>query len=160
MKIPEIFFIIINPCMRILLRSPLHFILSGNVMLIAFRGRKSGRQLVTPVRYAREGNRVICFTGEANKWWHNFKEAADVQLTMKGSTVTARAQSFLHPLHVMERGGVRKDERVRLELERFLVKFPQDAIYHDIHWGKDGKLVEAELVQALPHVVMVIFEVV
>jgi len=159
MKIPEIFFIIINPCMRILLRSPLHFILSGNVMLIAFTGRKSGRKLETPVRYAREGNRVICFTGKANKWWHNFKEPADVQLTMKGKAVKARAQAVLHPLHVMERDGVRKEEPVRRELEKFLAIFPQDAIYHDLHWGNDGKLVEAELVQALPHVVMVVFDV-
>lgn len=149
MKIPEIFFIIINPCMRILLKSPLHFILSSNVMLIAFTGRKSGRQLETPVRYARDGNRVICFTGKANKWWHNFKEAADVQLTVKGNTVTARAQSYYD-------GG----SKTRLELEKFLATFRQDAIYHDIHWDKGGKLVEAELVQALPHVVMVIFEVV
>jgi len=149
MKIPEIFFIIINPCMRLLLRSPLHFILSGNVMLIAFTGKKSGRQLVTPVRYTREGNCVICLTGKANKWWHNFKEAADVKLTLKGKVVRARAQAYYD-------GG----SKTRLELEKFLAIFPQDAIYHDIHWGKDGKLVEAELVQALPQVVMVMFDVV
>jgi hypothetical protein len=149
MKIPEIFFIIINPCMRLLLRSPLHFILSGNVMLIAFTGKKSGRKLETPVRYVREGDRVICFTGKANKWWHNFKESADVKLTVKGKVVNAQAQAYYD-------GGM----KTRQELERFLARFPQDAIYHDIHWGKDGKLVEAELVQALPHVVMVMFEVV
>ena len=43
-----------NPVVKALLRSPLHRIASGNVALLHFRGRKSGREFVTPLSYAPE----------------------------------------------------------------------------------------------------------
>lgn len=147
MKLPEFLFKFINPCMALLLRSPLHRILSGSVMVIYFTGRKSGRQLYTPVRYLRQGNTVRCFTGTEGKWWHNFKTPADVQLLVRGEQVNAKAQA--------SRG---EEAGVRAKLEAFLARFPQDAIYHEIHI-KEGRLVEADVVKALPHVVMVEFEV-
>ena len=53
MKLPEPFFLIINPIMRTLLRSPLHGLLSDSLMLITYTGRRSQRKFTTPVRYLR-----------------------------------------------------------------------------------------------------------
>ena len=66
MRLPEPLFVIINPMMRMLLRSPLHFVQSKSLMLITFTGRKSGRRLTTPVRYVRVGDTVRCFTAPEN----------------------------------------------------------------------------------------------
>ena len=148
MKLPEFLFKLINPCMILLLRSPLHSILSGSVMAISFIGRKSGRHLQVPVRYAREGNRVICFTGKEGKWWHNFKSEAPVSLLLRRQTIQARAQAYYDG-----------HENIRSELERFLARFPQDAIYHDIRIEGGGMLNMVDLEAALPGVVMVLFDI-
>ena len=58
MKVPEFMFVIINPVMRFILRSPLHVIFSSGIMLITFTGRKSGRKFTTPVRYLQDGDTV------------------------------------------------------------------------------------------------------
>ena len=50
---------VLNPVVKVLLRSPMHGVASNNVALLHFRGRKSGREFVTPLSYVREdGTRV------------------------------------------------------------------------------------------------------
>ena len=66
MKLPDPLFILINPAVRFVLSSPLHWILSSSVMLIRFKGRHSGREFVTPVRFIRNESTVQCFTGRTN----------------------------------------------------------------------------------------------
>src|SRR5262249_17743027 len=51
MRLPEPLFVVINPVIRALLRSPVHGLMSKSLMLITFTGRKSGRRYTTPVRY-------------------------------------------------------------------------------------------------------------
>ena len=50
---------ILNPGMRLLLRSPLHGITSRNVGILHFTGRSSGRALSTPLSYTREGDDIV-----------------------------------------------------------------------------------------------------
>ena len=49
---------LLNPAMRGLLRSPMHGLASGNIAILHFKGRKSGRWLKTPLSYMREGTMV------------------------------------------------------------------------------------------------------
>ncbi|CAN0458425.1 unnamed protein product, partial [Phaeothamnion confervicola] len=84
MKLPEPLFVLINPVIRILLSSPLHRLLSDSLMLIRFKGRRSGREFVTPVRYIRHGNTIECFTGRTNQWWRNMGDGSDVVLRIAG----------------------------------------------------------------------------
>ena len=44
---------VMNPVITKVLRSPLHRMASGNVALLHFRGRKSGREFVTPLSYVQ-----------------------------------------------------------------------------------------------------------
>src|SRR3712207_1467404 len=60
---------IVNPTMAALLRSPLHRILSNDLMLLTFHGRKSGKRYTTPVGYMQEGNRLYFFSHAG--WWKN-----------------------------------------------------------------------------------------
>jgi len=41
----------LNPLMRALLRSPLHGLLSGMLMLLSYTGRKSGKVYTIPIGY-------------------------------------------------------------------------------------------------------------
>jgi deazaflavin-dependent oxidoreductase (nitroreductase family) len=121
MRIPEPLFVLINPTMRLLLRSPLHGIVSGSLMLITFTGRRSGRRYTTPVRYLQSGDVVRCFTASESKWWRNLKGGAEVALRIRG-----RDRRY-HAVAIDD-----DPARVRAGLEEYLRQFPQDAAYHDI----------------------------
>lgn len=71
----------VNPFVRLLLRSPLHFVLSDTLMLLTYTGRKSGKRYTIPVAYDSEGDIVRVFTYHA--WWKNLRGGAPVQLEIK-----------------------------------------------------------------------------
>jgi hypothetical protein len=143
-KIPEPLFAIINVIMRLLLRSPLHFISSSSLMLITFTGRNSGRQFTTPVRYFRDGETVRSFTSAESQWWRNLRGGADVVLRIEGRDA---------PYHAT---AVQNDsEEVRKRLQQYLGLFPQDAAYHDIRLNRDKSPVSEDLERASRSAILV-----
>ena len=121
MKLPEPLFALVNPIIRTILSSPLHGLLSGSLMLIRFKGRRSSREFVTPVRYIRDGNTIQCFTGRRNQWWRNMRDGSDVVLRIAGKESRYRMTA------------VSSDpERIVQSLSRLLNHFPQDAPYYGI----------------------------
>ena len=50
---------VVNPVLRVLLRSPAHRLLSGSVLLLQYTGRRTGRRYGLPVMYASSGGEVI-----------------------------------------------------------------------------------------------------
>lgn len=75
---------IANLIMKPLLKSPLHFLASGSVMLIMVTGRRSGTTYTIPVQYKRDGNTVQFFTFRDRVWWKNLQDNAGVTLWLKG----------------------------------------------------------------------------
>jgi hypothetical protein len=144
MKLPEPLFKIINPTMRMLLRSPLHFFCSKSLMLITFTGRRSNKQFTTPVRYIRTENRIRCFTSSENQWWRNLRDGADVILRIEGK------DAHYHAIAIFD-----DPARVRQGLEDYLKVFPQDAAYHDIRLTRDKGLVSEDLDRASTMAVIV-----
>lgn len=78
-----------NPFVRLLLRSPLHGVVSETLMLLTFTGRKSGKRYTIPVAYRRQGDVVTVFTSHI--WWKNLKGGAPVQVEIKRVRHTATA---------------------------------------------------------------------
>jgi hypothetical protein len=116
MRLPEPLFVLINPMMRMLLRSPLHFVQSKSLMLITFTGKKSGRRFTTPVRYVRIGDTVRCFTSPENLWWRNLRGGAAVSLRLEGNERPYWATIQSDPA------------AVRDALTHYLGLFPQHAV--------------------------------
>jgi deazaflavin-dependent oxidoreductase (nitroreductase family) len=143
-KLPEPLFAIINPVMRMFLRSPVHGLLSDSLMLITFTGRKSGRQFTTPVRYIKTGETIRCFTAAENQWWRNLRSPAEVQLRIQGKTGRYTAKAVYE-----------NRAEIREWLVIYLGLFPQDAEYHNIRLNKDKSLVEADLEQAIHEAIVV-----
>jgi len=144
MKIPEPLFAIINPIMRLLLRSPMHFVSSRSLMLITFTGRNSGRQFTIPVRYLQVGETVRCFTSADSQWWRNLRGRADVVLRIEGRDA---------PYHAT---AVENDpEEVKKSLRHYLGMFPQDAAYHDVRLNRDKSLVSEDLEKASRSAILV-----
>lgn len=75
-----------------LLRSPLHFLVSGRVMLITFVGRKSGSVYTTPVEYCRDNERIVFFIKRERVWWKNLRGGAPVTVRIAGRDLNGQAQ--------------------------------------------------------------------
>ncbi len=144
MKLPEPLFAIINPIVKLLLKSPIHSFWSSNLLLITFTGRNSGRQFTTPVRYVRDGQVVRCFTSPSNQWWRNLRGGADVTLRLGG----ANRDYFAAPIE-------NNPAEVKKWLQYYLGLFPQDAAYHDIRLNRDKSLVTADLDKASHEAIVV-----
>ena len=137
MKIPEPLFVIVNPIVGLLLRSPIHGFWSKSLLLITFTGNKSGRQYTTPVRYIRVGNLIRCFTSSENMWWRNLRGGADVMLRVEGENKKFRATAIEND-----------PDRIREALVHYLGAYPQDAAYHEIRLNQDRTLVAEDLDRA------------
>ena len=83
----------LNRTMKLILRSPVHGMVSKNILLITFTGRKSGKTYTTPVSYSQHGNQVYVFTHAT--WWKNLRGGAEVGLLLKRRPVTALAEPDL-----------------------------------------------------------------
>lgn len=84
---------VVNPVVRLLLRSPLYRLLPG-VMLITVTGRSTGRRFTTPVQYVREGNQVFVLSRAYRTWWRNLRGGADVHLRLRGKRYRGTAGAF------------------------------------------------------------------
>ncbi|HEY9036817.1 MAG TPA: nitroreductase/quinone reductase family protein [Pseudomonadales bacterium] len=139
-------FAILNPTVTALLRSPLRGILARHVLVIRFTGRKSGRTLSTPVRYVREGDRLMCLTGHEMRWWHNFKQPAPVQLLLNGRWQAATAQAVWQG-----------EAAVSEAMVTLFTRYPQDAKLYGVRLNADGQPNKADIKTATPGAVLVVF---
>jgi deazaflavin-dependent oxidoreductase (nitroreductase family) len=91
---------LINPLVRLILRSPLHGLMSGSVLLIIYCGRKSGKEYTLPVQYVRDGNTIYIVPGmpEKKTWWRNLRGGEPVRLLIGGKTLVGDAR-------IMENGA-------------------------------------------------------
>lgn len=78
----------ISPIMKALLRSPLHRLLSGALMLLTYTGRKTGKQYTIPIGYfAWDTDELMAFSSA--RWWTNVRDGKPVTLLVKGRQVEA-----------------------------------------------------------------------
>ncbi len=85
---------IANPIVGWVLRSQLHTLLSASLLLLTYRGRKSGQEYRLPVQYAQDGQRIFILPGqsEMKTWWRNFKNETPVTITLRGKTLDGSAR--------------------------------------------------------------------
>ena len=150
MRIPDPLFPFVNRAVAALLHSPLHGVMSGNVMVIHFSGRKSGKRRWTPVRYLHgESGQVFALTGRETGWWHNFAgdgAGAPVQLQLAGERVAAEATA-----------SPDEHDQIDAALRRMLAAFPADAPYHGIVLKRGEPPTEAQIAEAVQRDVLVTF---
>jgi hypothetical protein len=75
---------------RGLLESRFHAVSSGTLLVLTYRGRRSGRTFSIPLRYAElpDGRLVALAVGPAQKlWWRSFRTPREAVLTLRGEHV-------------------------------------------------------------------------
>jgi deazaflavin-dependent oxidoreductase (nitroreductase family) len=85
MSLQGLFLRLSNPILTALLRSPLHAMVDGNMMLISVTGRRSGKVYTTPVNYLREGETLTLVSLRERTWWRNLRGGAQVGLHLQGN---------------------------------------------------------------------------
>jgi deazaflavin-dependent oxidoreductase (nitroreductase family) len=119
-----------NGAMMVLLRSPLHGLVSKHAMLITVSGRKSGRLYTTPVNYVRDGDTITVVSRPNRTWWRNLRGGAPVAVRVSGKDLkgvaelvvddkeaVAGALLALHPRYSAERAAQRAQDRVLVRIK-------------------------------------------
>jgi len=136
----------LNPLVVAILRSPVHWIASSGLTLLTYSGRKSGRRISLPVGYQLDGNEVAVLVSEARnkRWWRNFREPGDVELTLRGKSRVGRAVVVAS-----------EDPFFRASAERVLRRVPGMGRVFKVDFDRRTGLTSAQLEQLGNEIVVV-----
>lgn len=126
--------------LKFVLRSPLHGIFSKSIMLIEFRGRKTGTVYSTPVSYLREGDVVTSFTD--SRWHRNLTGGAPVTVYLKGKAVKGFAEV------------IDNRDAVTEALTNVLRHVRSDARYYGVHFDASGQPIREQVEKGSQHHVL------
>ncbi len=131
-----------NALLRGLLRSPFHGLVSQQIMLITFRGRKSGKSFSTPVGYARKDGVILFFTD--HPWWKNLLKQEPVILTIQGQRIQGIPEVIV-------------DDRAHIagELKQYVEQRPAAARAYGITLDEQGQARPDTVQQAAQRFVLV-----
>ena len=89
----QIFFRLLNPLTRAIARSPLHPLISENIVVLIFPGIKSGRIYSIPVSYLETSEKeMVCLTDRPYIWWRNLINKENIQILLKGKLLNAEVE--------------------------------------------------------------------
>jgi len=128
---------LINPFVVWLARSPFHFTISHQLLIIQFEGRKSGKQYLVPVSYHKHGSSYTCVTLRSNIWWRNLKELSHTKIWLKGKLIDAQVDLEFKANQVVES-----------TLRDLVTNNRIDAYFAKIKLNKNGDPDTEELAQA------------
>ena len=130
-------FAFVNPLVLVLARSFLHPLISHQVIVLVFNGRRSGRRYAIPVSFLRTDDEVLCLTARDGVWWRNLQEAAPVQLTLGGQSLHATAEV-----------EVDDHEQIRAALKLFCLRSRISAYFLGVAIDANGEPIEADLARS------------
>jgi len=131
------FWRLINPLVVLILRSPLHFLASKNLIFITFKGRKSKKTYNIPVSYHREGNELIALTLKQNLWWKNLKMLSTTQITLLGKKEDVGLTIVDKDTHF-----------IKEKMRELIIEKPIDAYFAKVKLDKNKLPIEEDLVKA------------
>ena len=108
----------INPFVRVILKSPIHFILSHQILLFRVIGRKSKKIYEIPASYAHINDALVCVTLRENLWWKNFIDIEDQEIYFKGKKMNKKISI-----------NFSDDNFVRTKLKELIEHNPIDAFF-------------------------------
>lgn len=123
---------ILGPLMKIVLKSPVRGLASKSMLVLRFKGRRSGKRYELIVGY-REHDGVIEIVCPRN-WWKNLQgDNAAVEMVIRGRTVPGQAE--------VHRGDATVVEVYR----RLMTSSPSTARVYNVKRNADGTVDDASL---------------
>jgi len=105
----------------------LHFLLGNSFAVITVTGRKSGKQIATPVNIVLIGGTLTVISMRSRTWWRNLQEGQLAQLRRAGKQFPVQGEL------------VRTPDDVAKGLSDYFAQYPAYAKYFKIPIGLDGK---------------------
>jgi len=107
-----------NAFVETVLKSPLHRVMSAKMVLIRYRGGRSGNEFTLPVQYADTPGGLVVVVGQPDTktWWRNFTTMGQAKVLLAGTWVPMTA----HALR-----GSEDPEAVTPLLRSYATRFPK-----------------------------------
>jgi deazaflavin-dependent oxidoreductase (nitroreductase family) len=134
-KPPQAVMRVMNAVPRLVLRSPLHGLMSAKTLLLGFTGRRSGRRYVTPMSYVRVGDEIVMST-EA-PWWKNLVGGVPVEMRVRGEIRRGVAEA------------VADEEGAAEVLKTILRQYPEYRRFVGVTVDEDGRPDEETILGAV-----------
>lgn len=131
----------VNRLMLAWLRYPWHRPVSSTMMVLTFKGVRSGETYSFPVGYAEDPEGLMTFTWFS--WWKNFREERPDSLRLRGREVGGTAVAVRDPEAVAERFAY------------YLRRNTHDGRFLGVGVDRDGKANPRELACAVGRLVMI-----
>jgi deazaflavin-dependent oxidoreductase (nitroreductase family) len=147
-RVGFVFHKVTNPILRLILRSRVHAMLSGQLILITYTGKKTGVKHTLPVQYAKSDNELLVIAGyhQHKRWWRNLRRQSTVSICYRGESTEASAMAY--------EGDV---SAIVPRLPAYLKRFPQSARIRGLTLGPSGNVENIEkLREAAKEAVMVV----
>lgn len=124
---------LITPVVSAILRSRLHGLLSGTLVLLSYEGHQSAHEYTLPVQYARSGEHLYIVVGDANAktWWRNLRGGWGVRLWLQGRKALGRADVLSDDAEAAE--------GLRVYLDRFPGLAVDWGVRHDANRAYDAE---------------------
>jgi hypothetical protein len=132
-----------NPIMRWMIRSPLHFMVSKNMMLMTYTGRVSGKEFTTPVNYLAMNGGIYTTSYRDRVWWRNLRGGVNVTLRLRGEDIPARAEA------------IEDQSAVAGYLNEYLEAAPNLAKYMEVRMDENGHPLAEDIARRAQEIVMV-----
>jgi hypothetical protein len=124
----------LNPLMLWILRSPFHGLMSSQLLVLQYRGRKSGKVYTIPLSYVTLGGHVHCVT-RTTAWWKSVVDTPAVTIWLRGKPLAVSAERL---------PSASPDARTAFRM--FLSANPGTArTLYDVQIGQDGKPYETDV---------------
>ena len=139
-----------NKLVAALLRSPLHRVASGGLIVLSWTGRSSGKSFSIPIGYQRDGDTFVVLLSkpDGKNWWKNFRTPWPAELLVKSEKVPVNGQ-LIPP----------SDDAFYGSVERTLRRLPwMGSQFGGIKYDKDVGLTDEQRAVLADNVAVVMFE--
>jgi hypothetical protein len=127
-----------NRFMAWVIRSPFGRMMGEGMVVITVRGRKTGREISTPINVTREGDTFTVVSSRERTWWRNLRDGAQATLQMGGKVIHVVGNVF------------ETDSEVAAQLGIFLHAHPTFAKFYKVRINLDGQPEEDDLARVAP----------
>ncbi|MDB9907014.1 hypothetical protein OAD36_03590 [Gammaproteobacteria bacterium] len=128
---------IVNPLVVLIARSPIHLLVSTQILVTQFNGRKSGNPYRVPVSFHKDENTYTCVTLRSNLWWKNLIDLDRTDIWLNGKLVNVQLELEYED-----------DEVVKSNLRHLVSGNAIDAFFAKVKLNKDGSPDEKSLEDA------------
>ena len=125
---------IVNPLVVLIARSPIHLLVSTQILVTQFNGRKSGNPYRVPVSFHKDENTYTCVTLRSNLWWKNLIALERTDIWLNGRLVNVQLELEYED-----------DEVVKSNLRHLVSGNVIDAFFAKVKLNKDGSPDEKSL---------------